>query len=130
MTLSRKILLCDVALMCGLLALGVVSLCGLRALQRHQDTTTNEYAELRRVEATNVHLASALAMMQASTPDPARATSELRAALEQVQQLQVLQEEGPASSVGHEKAEAQTIQRTLTRLHQVIDDLANAPTAA
>src|SRR4051794_39843176 len=126
MTLSRKILLCDVALLGVLLVLGVVALCGLRALQRHHETTANEYAELRRVEATGVHLAAASALLQSKSPDTTRASDELRKAVAEVEQFRKLQEQGPASSAGHERAEAQTIERSLARLKQVIDDLSSA----
>ncbi len=59
MTLSRKTILCDLALLCGLLVLGLTALWGLTGLLRHQHTTADEYAELRQIGATRSHLAAA-----------------------------------------------------------------------
>jgi signal transduction histidine kinase len=123
MTAGRKILVCDAALLLGLVVLGVFALCGMRALQRHHETTANEYAELRHIESANAHLAAAAALLQPGRPQTNRATDELRRAIDQIEQLRQMQQQGPSSSAGHEQLEAQAIERSIARLREVVADV-------
>ncbi|HZL37575.1 MAG TPA: HAMP domain-containing sensor histidine kinase [Tepidisphaeraceae bacterium] len=81
MTLRRKLLLMNVALLAGLLAVAAASLWGLLRQRTHVRASMAEYASLKWVELAELGVVNAKAKLHEPGATPAQAAPQLRAAL-------------------------------------------------
>jgi signal transduction histidine kinase len=123
MTLARKIVIRNVALLAGLALLGCVSMAGLLRLRESNDTLRKEFAELRLIEEISCHTATAREMIPCggcASADRAALRAELAAAIEGVERFCAAQEENDEGSESHESSEDQTVAHVGGNLARVL----------
>src|ERR1700742_1995586 len=81
MTLRRKISLQIAAMIAGILLVAAAALWGMRGLRIDFGAASAGYRELRERYEIGFHVATARMLLQAEAPDPARAATEISAAL-------------------------------------------------
>jgi signal transduction histidine kinase len=106
-TLSRKILLRNLAVLAGVMLLGGAAVAGLWRLRGHVDVAIAEYSELRLLSAAETGALEAEAHLVAAQPDAARAVEDLGRAIDALGQYLALQDEVREGSAGHERREEQ-----------------------
>jgi two-component system, NtrC family, sensor kinase len=120
MTLARKIVLRNIALLAALLLLGCVSIVGLVRLRESNDTLTKEFAELRLIEQISRHTAAAREMITADTStDPEAVRVEIRAAVAAAERFLAAQTENDEGSERHETSEDRTVEAVIAHLKGV-----------
>jgi len=123
MTLSRKIVARNIALLAGLALLGCVSIAGLLRLRESNDTLSKEFTELRLIEEISRHTATAREMIApggGASADPAALRAELRAATEGVERFRAAQAENDEGSESHESTEDRTVADAGAHLSRVL----------
>jgi signal transduction histidine kinase len=121
MTLARKIVIRNIALLAGLALLGCVSLAGLLRLRESNDTLSKEFAELRLIEEVSRHTAAAREMISpGATADRAGLRAELVAAIDGLERFRAAQAENDEGSESHESAEDQTVADAGAHLARVL----------
>src|SRR5687768_16508507 len=110
MTLARRIVIRNVALLVGLALTGCVSIGGLLRLRASNDTLSKEFAELRLIEEISRHTSAAREMLApGATADRAALRAELTAAVAAVERFRVAQAENDEGSESHESTEDRTV---------------------
>jgi signal transduction histidine kinase len=123
MTLSRKIVTRNIALLAGLALLGCVSIAGLLRLRESNDTLSKEFTELRLIEEISRHTATAREMFPPggnASADPVALRAELKAATEGVERFRAAQAENDEGSESHESTEDQTVADAGAHLSRVL----------
>jgi signal transduction histidine kinase len=121
MTLARKIVIRNVALLAGLALLGCASIVGLLRLRESNDTLSKEFAELRLIEEVSRHTAAAREMLApGGTADRAALRAELQAAIAAVERFRAAQAENDEGSESHESAEDRTVAAAGAHLSRVL----------
>jgi signal transduction histidine kinase len=105
MLLSRRILIGNLLLLLGLLALGMAPLWGLFRVQDQVQVAVDEYTELRLLQRAALHLALARTHMACDNPDSAEVTTELNAAADVLREYVGYQDEVMEGSATHESLE-------------------------
>jgi signal transduction histidine kinase len=123
MTLGRKILLRNVALLAGLAVLACVALVAVLQLRRNIDTVRMEYAELRVVDRSTRHVIAAQGMMDNSFPDRRAIGSELKAAVAELDRFLSDQRHNIEGSESHEESETEAIVDARGQLDGVVHEL-------
>ncbi len=142
MTLRRKLLYKNLALLGGLLLLGGISLWGLNDMRQHVQQARGEYRELQLIEQIEVTLSGVKAAMIARDPPVVRITAELEKAARKINELAQLQDVDPKEDKAsrdhdeHEKklalSAADRVTTVLAALHssETKASLKNSPAAA
>jgi two-component system, NtrC family, sensor kinase len=123
MTLARRILFRNVALLTGLALLAGVALLGLLRLRRDIGTMRMEYAELRVVERTTRHVVTAQGMMANATPDRHSIRVELQAAVGDLDRFLLDQAHNDEGSESHEESETEAIVDAQQQLQRILQDM-------
>ena len=118
MTLSRKILLRNLALLAGVMLLGGAALAGLWRLRDQVDVALDEYAELRLLSTAEAHGIEAEGRLLAVTPDLVAARADLARAADALAQYLDLQSDAQEGSTAHEQREAQNATAAANTLRQ------------
>lgn len=119
MLLSRRILARNLVILGGLMALAAVPLWGLLRLHDRVRVAVDEYAELRLLERSALHVSAARGLMLAGADDPNAVATELLSAirvLEQYARFQDIEKEGSAS---HEDLEHNLGDKSLAGLRSL-----------
>jgi signal transduction histidine kinase len=125
MTLARKILLRNVALLASLALLTGVAVWGLLRLRSNIDTLSKEYAELRAIDAVSRHVIAARGLINQSPSNPQQIRAELQAAIDELARYRADQEHNVEGSISHEQSEqtaAVDARADLLRVLEAIDD--------
>src|SRR5262245_43192771 len=93
MLLSRRILIGNLLLLAGLLALGMAPLWGLFRVQDQVQVAVDEYTELRLLQRAALHLALARTHMACDNTHSAEVTTELNAAADVLREYVGYQDE-------------------------------------
>ena len=122
MTLARKIVIRNIALLGGLALLGSVCIAGVLRLRESNDTLSKEFAELRLIEEVSRHVTAAREMIAVDAPahDEDALRTELRAAIEAVDRFRAAQAQNDEGSESHESAEDRTIGQVGNHLTRVL----------
>jgi signal transduction histidine kinase len=134
MTLRRKILFKDVALLASLLLMIGFTLCGLLRQRQHVRASLNEYAALQKVEAAEIHLVAFQQRAHASELTEPSAIAELQAASLNLRQYKaiisqynsILPPEIAPDQQQLAKTETDSLVKSLVRLNKQLDPLVNA----
>lgn len=118
MTLARKIVLRNLALMVGLLLLGAVAMWCMLSMWVSVHTASDEYIELRQIETVRRNIMLAEHRLFAAKPDVPAAATAVSEALAEMQHLGALQLHTDEGSQGHENDEMRIITSILSDLNQ------------
>ena len=128
MTLSRKIVLRNVALLVGLMLLAAASIYGTLSLRRGVEVAVDEYSEMRLIQQATVGVSAARALVLAGAPDTRlELQAELGHAIDHLRQYVAFQEhahEGPAE---HEDEELRTSRDAIAQLQVLLAALPIPP---
>lgn len=120
MTLSRRILLRDVTVLAGLLALGLASLWGLFRLQWKVEVAVDEYEELRLLERAALRVSAARGLVMAEPIDVPAIVHELTMAIQVLEQYEGFQHDVQEGSPSHEEMERSTASSSLADLRSLV----------
>ena len=124
MTLSRKIVLRNVALLVGLMLLAAASFYGALSLRRGVEVAVDEYSEMRLIQQATVGVSAARALILAAAPDTRlELQAELGHAIDHLHQYVALQEHAHEGSAEHEDEELRTSREAIAQLQELLDAL-------
>lgn len=115
-TLSRKLLFTNLALVMGLLVVGVTSLWGLVGLRRSTLDAVDEYEEVRFVEKAIVHMTSARVLLKSRPPDAAAIGRSIDGAMRALKGFLAFQAIEGELDKEHQDQEIHNAGRALTKL--------------
>jgi signal transduction histidine kinase len=124
MTLSRKIVLRNLALVVGLMLLAGASFYGTLGLRRGVEVAVDEYSEMRLIQQATVGVSAARALILAGAPDTRlELQAELGSAIDHLKQYVALQQYADEGSADHEDDELRTSAHAIAQLQELLDTL-------
>ena len=123
MTLSRKIVLRNVALLIGLTLLAAASFYGILSLRGGVEVAVDEYSEMRLIQQSTAHVSAARALLVSPAAQDSRLEiqAELSGAVAQLRQYVALQDLAHEGSAEHEDDELRTSKNTIAELEELIN---------
>ena len=121
MTLGRKILLGNMALLVGLTAVGLASLLGLLALHHRVEDAGNEYSEHRLLDHISSHTGHSKTLLLSHDANWPALESELLDAQSDLVKFRTLQETFKEGSAAHEDLEHREADAALAEIARLIE---------